>query len=100
MELYACLYIICIEILFHYVMLVRACTFDIYVRCDIMLVFFFSVACVTYNVLCPTMSSLGVRYEPTLWAHVHGRRPCMKKYHASNPSRNYKSPRLCYVYKR
>lgn len=50
---YACMYVMCIEIFFHYVMLVRTRTFAIYVRHYIMRVFPFLWRLVICNVLGP-----------------------------------------------
>ena len=51
---HACMYVMCIEILPHYVMLVWTRTFDIYVRHDIMRVFFFCGVSRRHTALCLT----------------------------------------------
>ena len=70
---HACMYVMCIGILPRYVMLVRTCTFSIYVHHDIMQAFPFLWHPVTCNTLCPTKLHPGVRIRAHLvspWAHA------------------------------
>ena len=61
------------------VMLVRTCTFDIYVRHNIMRVVPFLWRSAIFNVLCPTKQGQGYVYEPAWWVHVRVRGLCIGK---------------------
>lgn len=95
------MYVMCIEILFHYLMIVRTRKFDIYVPHDIMRVFLFMWHPVKCNALCLTKSVLGDTYTSPLGGPmcVYVGRVWRSTMHSILPGIG-KSLRLCYVSKR
>ena len=83
---HACMYAMCIGILLRFVMLVRTCTINIYVRHDIMWTFPFSAAFDVVLMQPDQVKSRRYVYEPTWWVHVRLRGLYEEKYtHSTLP---------------